>query len=298
MDRIAVQFFFGSLFIASLAYGQAVTTVPQTLERGAEASDFSDGNSSVALDPASLLPDLPPIPAAKATLVGGVVGKLDRIQDRVIVELFGGGKTSVLFDGRTLVYRDGQPASAGSLKIGDRVYIDTILFDGKVFARSIRLKTNGAKGESQGVVVSYRPERGELVIRDVTAPDPVKLRVSAQTRIVQGDQPSSSAELRAGSLVSIQFDARTGRNVAEQISILAAPGTMFTFAGKVTFLDLHAGLIVLTSDTNRRTYEVYLDPAMPIDAKLREGSQVTARAQFEGSRYVTRDLTVNASSEK
>ena len=55
-------------------------------------------------DPASLLPDLPPVPRAKATLIGGTVERLDRVRERVTVRVFGGGRMSVLYDPRTRVY--------------------------------------------------------------------------------------------------------------------------------------------------------------------------------------------------
>jgi hypothetical protein len=249
----------------------------------------------IALDPASLLPDLPALPAAKATLVGGTIEKLDRVQDRITVQVFGGGKASALFDGRTKVYRDGQPASLASLRMGDRVYVDTILYDGTVFARSIRLKTGANQGESEGLILSYRPGKDELIVRDVTAPEPVKLHLTPATRIVNGDRASSLNELAEGTLVSLRFGAeQDGRNTVQQISILALPGEGFTFSGTITFLDLHNGILVLTSFTNHKTYEIHLDPSVRIDANLREGADVTAQTQFDHDRYVARSLTVSS----
>jgi hypothetical protein len=215
------------------------------------------------------------------------------------VQVFGGGKTSALFDGRTQVFRDGQPASLAALKAGDRVYLDTILLDGTVFARSIRLRTAADQGESQGIVLSYRSDRNELVVRDVTAPQPLKLRLTTSTRVVNGNRASSISELVPGTLVAIKFGAeQNARDTAQQISILAVPGAAFTFTGRVTFLDLHSGLLVLVSDTNHKTYEISLDPSGRMDANLHEGVDVMAQTRFDKNRYVAQSLTVQSGSDK
>src|SRR5258708_16856552 len=89
----------------------------------------------IALDPASLLLDLPSLPPAKATLVGGTVERLDRVQDRVTLQVFGGGKMKIVFDPPTRIYRDGAPASAAALRRRARIYVDTLLLRGTIFAR-------------------------------------------------------------------------------------------------------------------------------------------------------------------
>jgi hypothetical protein len=293
-----------ALGVVSLAQAQTTRTAIQALtspesSRGNSTIESAANPPNVALDPASLLPDLAPIPVAKATLVGGTIEKLDRVQDRLTVQVFGGGKTSALFDGRTQVYRDGQPASLAALKTGDRVYIDTILYNGTVFARSIRLRTSAAQGESQGIILSYRPGRNELVVRDVTAPAPLKLRLTSSTRITNGERPASTNDLVDGTLVSIRFGAEgNGHETAQQISILAAQGAPFTFTGRVVFLDLHNGLLVLTSDANHKTYEIYLNPSVKVDPNLREGADVMAQTRFDRDRYVAQSVTVQSNSEK
>src|SRR5438132_1468831 len=83
---------------------------------------------------------------------------------------------NVLFDPRTRVYRAGAEATIADLKVGDRVYLDTLLDGDTVFARSIRLKTTQAIGESQGVVTKYRADHGELTIRDSISPEAVRVR--------------------------------------------------------------------------------------------------------------------------
>src|ERR1700733_1025055 len=98
-------------------------------------------DTDTAVDPASLLPDLPSLPPAKASLIGGTIERLDRVRDQLTVHVFGGSKMRVYFDTRTRIYRDGVEASASDLHQGDRISVDTILDGSLVFARNIRLKT-------------------------------------------------------------------------------------------------------------------------------------------------------------
>jgi len=290
------------VILAGVSYGQvpaqsamssAVVSSPPAISVVNEPEPALD-NAEIALDPASLLPDLPSLPPAKATLVGGRVEKLDRVQDRLTLQVFGGGKMKVVFDPRTRIYRDGAPASAADLRPGDRVYVDTILDGSTVFARSIRLKSTAPTGESQGVIVSYR--RGVLTMRDQLSPHSVTVRLSPSTRIVKGDKVSSANELVPGALVAVKFGAQQeGHDLAREIAVLAVPGSSFTFAGEVINLDLRTGLLVLHSSTDRKTYEIYLDEAAgTVDDNLRQGAQVSVIARFDGDRYVARNVTVSS----
>jgi hypothetical protein len=248
----------------------------------------------IALDPASLVPDPRPLPVAKATLIGGTLTRLDRLQDQLTIQVFGGGKIKASFDPRSQVYRDGQPATLAELKPGDRIYIDTILDGNVVFARNINLRTTATPGESQGVILSYRPDRGELELRDRISPQPVRLQITPETQIVKGDQKVSLNDLSSGALVSVRFgNGPNGRLIAERVTILAAQGASFTFVGTVTFVDLRMNLLVLTSTTDHKTYELQLDRSLSIDQSLRQGAQVTAIARYEGNQYVAHSLSVD-----
>jgi hypothetical protein len=248
------------------------------------------------VDPASLLPDLPKLPNAKASLIGGTVGKLDRVRDQITVQVFGGGKMKISFDPRTHIYHDGSEASLADLHQGDRVYVETILDGSSVFARAIRLKTSTSAGESQGLITSYNANKGELQVRDALSPRTVKIRITPQTRILEGERASSAAKLTPGTLVAIKFGARNnGGEVASEVSVLAAPGDSFTFSGQVTAIDLRLGLMVLASSTDHKTYEIYLDPsAMTLDDSIRPSVDVTVLTRFQGNRYVARSITVNS----
>lgn len=250
---------------------------------------------SIAVDPFTLLPELPPVPKANATLVGGTVDRIDLVRDRVTIRLFGGGKESFLFDPRTQVYRGGKAVTAADLREGERIYLDTILDGSSVFARTIRLSAARATGTSQGVVVKFRSDRNELVLRDALSPNPVEVRVNPSTRVVQSGRPLPVSALVPGSLVSISFSSEGGaRNTATEISILAQPGTQYTFSGQVVHIDLRTGLLVLNSSTDRKTYEVYLSSSINPDESLQPGATVKVVTDFDGERYVVRNITINS----
>jgi hypothetical protein len=166
------------------------------------------------------------------------------------------------------------------------------------FARSIRLKTAQALGESQGVVLKYRSDRGELTIRDSISPTPVRVRLSPLTQFKQNGRTVPSSVLAPGSLISVNFSSEgTGRDVAREISILALPGTRYTFAGQVLHIDLRSGLLVINSSTDHKTYEIYLDPSVVPNEDLHVGSVVTVDANFQDSRYVARNVTIESQSQ-
>ena len=252
-------------------------------------------DASISVDAASLLPDVPPVPRENATLVGGTIERLDHVRDRVTLRLFGGGgRQTVWFDPRTQVFRGGKTASIADLREGERVYLDTILDGSTVFARTMRLDATSATGESQGIVMKYRADRGELTYRDSLSPDPVRVRITPATRVKQGDRVANVAALVAGSLIAIGFTSDgAGRNTANQITILALPGTRYTFAGDVVHIDLRSGLLVLNSSTDHKTYEVYLSPSANPDDNLQPGANVTVVTNYDGSHYVVREITIN-----
>ena len=299
----------GSLLLGSLAYAQAPSE-PGSSASAATSSVISttdgsiqpvqpvapkDTDPDIVADPASLLPDLPPVPRAKATLIGGTVERLDRVRDQVTVRVFGGGRMNILFDPRTRVYRGGAEATLADLREGERIYLDTILDGNTVFARSILLKSEQAIGESQGIVLKYRTDRGEITVRDAISPTSLRVRVNSSTQFLQDEHKVPASKLSEGCLVAVKFSSEgNGHEVAREISILALPGTRYTFAGQVVHVDLRTGLLVINSATDRKTYEVYLDPSVAPDENLHAGAVVTVVTNFEGSRYVARSLTIDS----
>jgi hypothetical protein len=260
-----------------------------TVEPG-ESSDTADAT----INPASLLPDLPSLPSKNISLIGGTIEKLDRVRDQITLRIFGGGRMKIHFDPRTHIYSKGGEGQESDLHPGDRVSIDTVLNGSTLFARSIRLKT-AVGGESEGLVISYHSNNGELVVRDALSPKPFELRLTSQTLLFEEGQPTSTTRLQPGTLVAVQFDTeQNGRVVARQVSVLAKPGASFTFVGRVTALDLSSGLLTLISATDGGNYEIYLDPsAVPVGDSLHVAADVTVVTTFDGNRYVARNVTVN-----
>ena len=299
IDKLSGAVWVGLIFVAT-AEGQGVPAQPvldaPAPVRPANDSAASGKNPDATVDPASLVPDLPALSPKNTALVGGTIRKLDRVRDVLIVDVFGGGKMTIAFDTRTQIFQDGAPASASELGKGNRVYVDTILNNSTVFARSIRLKSNASDGASQGVVVSYNGQNGELLVRDTLSPEPLKLHVTPQTRLLDRARGTSTtaAELVPGALVALKFGTQDSYDVASEINILALPGANFTFVGRVTGLDLRSGLLVITNTTDGKTYDIYLDSAaVAVTDKLQLASDVTVLTRFDGTRYVASSLTVN-----
>lgn len=264
---------------------------PVDIQPATPPPDEKTAESAIVADPASLIPDLPPVPSKDATLVGGTLEKLDRVRDQFTVHVFGGGQMSVLFDPRTRVYRGQKEVTISDLKQGERIYVDTILDGNKVFARNIRLRPEAAAGQSQGIVLKYNSD--EVTLRDGLSPSAVKIRISPSTKFLRDGRTVSAGTLIPGSLISVDFDSQgKGNNVARQISILALPGARYTFVGQVVHLDLRTGLLVLNSSIDHKTYEIHLNPQGTPDDNLQAGANVTITANFENSQYVAHSVTV------
>lgn len=298
---------FGSALLAGVALAQdppkaassaVVSPSSETIEpvKPAPHPPKPVANDAIAVDPESLLPDLPPLPRTNATLVGGTIQHLDRVRDRVTLRVFGGGKSSALIDPRTQVYVGDKQASIADLHEGQRVYLDTVLDGSTVFARVIRVGNAPDMGNSQGVVEAYRQDRGEITMSDGLSPLPVRIRLTPATKLTEGNRTLSASSLRPGSLIKVSFDSQgSGHDVAREISILASPGTRYTFSGEIVHIDLRTGLLVINSP-DRNTYEIYLAPSVPPD-NLHPGAVVTAVTDFENARYVAHSVTVNSTGK-
>jgi len=324
MLRFLPKYAVATVILGALAYGQ-ITPEPPTSAAISPLNDMNPGtasnaagatngntnpaagptiepgrpsDSSIGIDPISLLPDLKPIPTSKATLVGGTIGKLDRVRDVLVVDVYGGGREKVLFDPRTRVYAAGKETTAADLREGQRIYLDTVLDGDTVFARSIRLKTAGAVAESQGLVVRYRADRGDFTMHDSISPAAIQVRMTPSTRLTQGDRSVGANALMEGSLIAVKFIPEgNGREVAREISILAQPGVRYTFVGQLIHLDMRAGLMVLNSSTDHKTYEIHFDPSTTPDQNLQLGATVTVVTNLEGWQYVAKRVTVEEQSK-
>ena len=240
--------------------------------------------------------DLPPVPQGKSTVIGGAIRQVDDVRDQLTLNVFGAKTMKVLFDERTQLYRDGLITPLRELRVGDHVEVETVLDGTTVFARSIHMLSQLPEGDCQGQVLRYDRGKGELVVRDLLSPAPIKLRVSPATTIVRQGQESSSGDLSAGTLISIHFQAdQTGQNVAQKIAVLANPGSAFVFTGSVVVLDLHSGLLVLVDPRDDKRYQIAFDPAqVAVGQDVHEGIDVTVTASFDGRRYSAQSITANS----
>jgi hypothetical protein len=239
-------------------------------------------------NPGDPLLDVAPMPKGKATLIGGRIEKIDPVRNRITVAPFGGkGTMKVFFDERTHIYRDGTETTQANLHKGDRAYVDTMLDGPRVFARNIRVMTQLVPADASGQVLSYDQSSGMMTLQDQLSAQPVRFSIRAQTVVSKENHtPGSAADLQPGSLVAVKFSPGTSRQgVAQQITILATPGTRFTFAGKVTHLDLRHGLIAVNNETDQQTYDIAFDPGSKLKDDITVGSQVRVTATFTGHGY-------------
>jgi hypothetical protein len=95
-------------------------------------------------------------------------------------------------------------------------------------------------------------------------------------------------------LISATFASNTkGQGIAHHIAILAAPGDELSFSGSVTFLDLRSNQFVVADAGNNQSYKIVFDPAaLPAARNLHEGANVKVTAEFDGSHYIARTITV------
>jgi len=176
--------------------------------------------------------------------------------------------------------------------------VDTVLDGTTIFAKNIRVISKGAFGESRGQIVTFDRGRSEMTLNDGLNPESVKVRIIPGTKVLSDGRETSTNMLRPGTLVAIEFSpAGDGVVSAQQISILAQPGTSFTFVGKVMFLDMHKGILSLVDPRDKKNYEVYFNPStVHINGDLQLDSDVTVNAAFDGTRYATGAIMVNNST--
>jgi hypothetical protein len=234
--------------------------------------------------------DLPPLPRNEVTLIGGTVVRLDEIMNRMVVQPFGAKqKMNVAFDTRTHFYQDGKPITEREIKQGQRIYLDTMLNGSKVFAKTIWIQTAVESGVGQGQIIDFDDGKQVLTVRDELSSQPLKMRLSSGVVIRKGEQPASTSDLVQGALVALTFGPQ--REV-QQVTVLATPGTAFTFSGRVTYVDMSRKMIAIDNRSDRQKYDVSVN-AIPqsVLRQVREGSEVSLSAVFDGNQYDARSLT-------
>lgn len=266
-----------------------------------EILDSSATSGALTTDGHDPILDPPPVPLTTTTLVGGTISGIDRLRNRMTVQVFDGGKWSVNFDERTHIFRNGAETTQLALKKGERVYVDTQLDNNRhdIFARNIRVGVAAPPADADGQIVDIDVKHNELTVRDAINSVPVRFAVDGETRISNGQTPAAFKDVRPGTLVHVRFAAASSnRGLAREIRILAAPGSNFTFTGKVTFLDLHRGVLAVQNTTDDKNYEIHFSPTTTGDRnRLGVGIQVFVIATFEGKQYTARSINVTKANE-
>jgi hypothetical protein len=128
----------------------------------------------------------------------------------------------------------------------------------------------------------------------------VHFAVDQDTRISNGQTPAAFKDVKPGTLVHVRFAAeQPNRGLAREISILAAPGSAFTFTGKITYLDLHRGLMAVQNSSDEKNYELHFSSLPPEERnRLAVGTEVRAVATFDGSQYTAQSINVSKASEE
>ena len=210
------------------------------------------------------------------------------------MHVFGGNRWTVNFDERTHIFHNGAETTQLALKKGERVYVDTQLDNNNhdIFARNIRVGVAELPADADGQIIAIDTKHNELTLRDSLNSVPVRFAVDPETRISNGQTPAAFKDVKPGTLVHVRFAASSpNRGLAREISIIAVPGSTFTFAGKVTFLDLHRGLIAVQNSTDDKNYEIHFAPsAVSNRNELGVGRDVLVRATFEGTRYMAQSV--------
>lgn len=246
-------------------------------------------------------PNVSALPTTPASLIGGTVRKVDPIHDRIVLRAFGGGDFTIDFDVRTRVVRGAAPAELREVRTGTRIYVDSIQKDGRVFAKTLHIEGAGSiLGETRGQVLSYDPNRRLLRVRDIISAQPLNLRITPQTEIHSGDQGIKASELVTGSLVQINFQGVSdGPSVAEKINVMARPGSSFVFTGRIAVIDLRDSHLTLYEQSEENTFEIGLH-SLPANQRLRlkQGTDVLVRAEFDGKTYEARSIEPVASAQQ
>jgi Domain of unknown function (DUF5666) len=267
-----------------------------------EILDSSATSGALTTDGHDPILDAAPVPTTTTTLVGGTITSIDRMRNRMKVAVFGGGHWTVNFDERTHIFRNGAEVTQLALKKGERVYVDTQLDNNRhdIFARNIRVGVAQLPADADGQIVSVDAKHSVLTLRDTINSVPVHFAVDQDTRISNGQTPAAFKDVKPGTLVHVRFAAeQPNRGLAREINILAAPGSAFTFTGKITYLDLHRGLMAVQNSGDEKNYEIHFSSLPPEERnRLAVGTEVRAVATFDGSQYTAQSINVSKASEE
>jgi hypothetical protein len=273
----------------------SVCVEAQTATSFAAANSTPDHSSAPSTQPQKYDPllDPPPLPHTSVTLIGGIITKLDPVMNQITIRPFGGKRQMrIAFDTRTQIYDGMQSGAESSLQKGQRVYVDTMLNGTTVFAKTVQIETQATSGSGRGQIIGYDSGSGTLIIRDELSDQPARFRLSSATVVRGGGTTRTTADLVPGTLVSLTFGTQQGGDFVKEVSVLAKPGSSFSFFGKITYVDLSRNLVAVDNQNDDRNYEIHL-AAIPRSMlrNLHEGMLVSISAEFDGSQYLARDVS-------
>jgi len=246
-------------------------------------------------NPGDPLLDVPPLPKGKVTMEGGVVTKVDPIRNRLLLAPFGAKeKIKIVFDERTHIYRDGRETTQAAIHQGERVYVDTMLDGPRVFARNIHVVSQRSVADVTGQVVAFNSGARKVIVRDRLSGSDMSMGITPETHVsdLQG-QTGAQSQITPGTIVSVHFvpGSRSPSN-ADEIKILARPGQVFTFSGKITNVDLRNGMMAVNNQSDNEIYDIAFDPKDDGNLnQLRMGALVTVKASFTGQGYKAESVT-------
>jgi len=242
---------------------------------------------------------LPPSPLGKSTVLGGKILSVDPVRDEIRIRSFAQRSiTTIRFDERTRVYRDGKLLTLSQIAAGDHASVETVLDGTRIFALSIHELSHSPEGELKGQIVDYNLDTHELTVNSTMFHDPVKLLLAANLTVVRTGKPSltsshlESADLAKGTLVSVKFVSdKDGRGVASQVDILASAGSVFVFDGNISALDMHSRSLILVDPHDESTYPVSFDSDRILTSHtLHLGDHLRVTASYDGDRYKASDF--------
>ena len=277
------------------------------LSLASEAAAQSAQPAAVADPPSlSIVGSLPPPPAGSRTVMGGAIREVDPVRDRFSLKVSGGPSYTIQYDARTRVFRNGEPISALQLSPQDHASVETTLDGSNVYAVAIHLLSKLPEGECEGQVLSFNPHTRELKVNESMSGQTVVLAVPPGTPIVPVGQaalaanpdPGQSqdqgpADLYRGMLVDVHFtSAGGGAGTATGVDVLATQGSMYVFSGSLSYLDMHAGRMMLVDPRDNRAYEVHFEPwrFSSIIQNLHPDAKVRVTATFDGNRYIATQI--------
>jgi hypothetical protein len=206
------------LVLAAIMLSSTVIGLAPSAESQSQTPDSQAALKSAST--ATNLASLPPAPRGKSTVLGGEIRAVDPVRDQITLNIFGQRPVKILFDERTLIFRDGSRIPLRAFGPSDHASVQTILDGTDVYALSIHLLTQSPEGDSDGRVLNYNADTRELTVVSVMLRAPMKFLVPLNTPVTRVGQhaftqaQSASSDLVRGALISVRFqtDHRLGHS--------------------------------------------------------------------------------------